>query len=81
MKNCEIQAKDASLWLINFNIKGEGKGTAIIKAHSPNTASMLLKNNGMYNGTSSKYEIYQIEELIPSPEEMLISEQVLINNE
>lgn len=81
MKNCETQAKDASLWLINFNIKDGGKGTAIVKAHNPNTASMLLKNGGIYNGTSNKYEIYQIEEIIPSPEEMLISEQILINNE
>lgn len=81
MNECKEQNQDASLWLINFEVKGVGTGTAIVKAKGPKTASMILKNNGSYNGTPGRYNIYQIEEIIQSPDEMLISEQVLTYND
>ena len=82
MENCKnITTEDAFLWLVNFKIKGGGKGTAVIKAKSPNNASMLLKNNGMYNGIPGAYIIEQIEQIISSPDEMLISEQILTKEE
>ena len=76
MTKCNIE-ESLSLWLLNFDIKSGGKGTAIVKARNPNKAVSILKNSGFYNGTPSEYDVFQIERIVESPSEMLIVEQTL----
>lgn len=40
-------------------------------------ASMVLKSEGLYNGSPIDYRIYRIEEIVPSPETMLICEKIV----
>ena len=63
------------LWMIEYNITGIGKGCAVIKASNAKRAEEILKSEGTYNGTPSKYSIVRIEEIICSPAESLIAEQ------
>lgn len=73
---CAI-VKEQKLWIIEFDIKGDGRGCAVVKASNPNEASRVLKSEGLYNSNSINYMIYRIEEIIPSPDTMLICEQVV----
>lgn len=68
------------LWAVDFNVKNISKGCAVIKADNPDAAVQILKTEGIYNGTPHVYKVTRIEEIIPSPEEMLISEQVVMNS-
>ena len=65
------------LWIIEFEIRNDGRGCAVVKAGNPNEASRVLKSEGLYNGSPSDYMIYRIEEIVPSPDTMLICEQVV----
>lgn len=68
------------LWAVDFDVKNVSKGCAVIKADNPDAAVQILKTEGIYNGTPHVYKVTRVEEIIPSPEEMLISEQVVMDS-
>lgn len=72
----ELAVKEQRLWVVEFNIKNIGNGCAVVKAGNPKEAKTLLKSEGMYNGMPYMYNITRIEEIIPSPDSMLIAEQI-----
>ena len=74
VKECAV--KEQRLWVIEFSVKGVGNGCAVVKAGNPKEAETLLKSEGMYNGIPYMYNIIRIEEIIPSPDSMLIAEQI-----
>ena len=65
------------LWIIEFEIKGVGKGCSVVKSPNARGAEVLLKTQGLYNGTPSMYKITRIEEIVMSPDSMLICEQIV----
>ena len=67
------------LWVIEFNIF-KNKGCAVVKAENSKKAELLLKTEGSYNGQPNKYEITRIEEILPSPSDMLLAEQIIMAN-
>lgn len=75
--DCHVPPVNKRLWIIEFDIKGDGRGCAVVKANNPNEASRVLKSEGLYNSNPINYMIYRIEEIIPSPDTMLICEQVV----
>ncbi len=75
----ELACKEQRLWVIEFSIKDIGNGCAIVKANNPKQAEVLLKTQGTFNGSSHLYNITRIEEVIPSPDSMLICEQLATN--
>lgn len=72
----EVAVKEMRLWVIEYSIKNVGNGCAVVKATNPAEAEMLLKTQGNFNGMSYMYKITRIEEIIPSPDSMLICEQL-----
>ena len=75
----EAACKEMRLWIVEFNIKDIGNGCAVIKANNPKQAEVLLKTQGTFNGSPHLYSITRIEEIIPSPDSMLICEQLATN--
>lgn len=75
--DCHVPSVNKRLWIIEFDIKGDGRGCAVVKASNPNEASRVLKSEGLYNSNPINYMIYRIEEIIPSLDTMLICEQVV----
>ena len=75
VKECAV--KEQRLWVIEFSVKNMGKGCAVVRAYSPKEAERLLRSEGILNGTPSLYDITRIEEIIPSPDSMLIAEQIV----
>lgn len=73
---CEIK-EFPKLWILEFDITNNGKGCAVIKANNANNAIRILLAGGQYNGTPSSYKVTRVEEIIESPDEMLICEQIL----
>lgn len=71
--------KEMRLWIVEFNIKGIGNGCAVVKADNPKQAEVLLKTQGTFNGSPHLYNITRIEEIILSPDSMLICEQLATN--
>ena len=67
------------LWVIEFDIF-KNKGCAVVKAENSRKAELLLKAEGNYNGQPYKYEITRIEEILPSPSDMLLAEQIIMVN-
>ncbi len=63
------------LWVITYDIRGIGKGTAMVKASNPECAEQTLKTNGMYNGTPEVYLVTKIEEVVVPPCNGLMAEQ------
>ena len=63
------------LWVITYDLRGVGKGIAMVKASNANSAEQILKTNGMYNGTQSEYLVTKIEEIIIPPCCGLMAEQ------
>lgn len=80
-KDCKDIDVKPRLWSLVFTVKGEGKGCAVVKALDSKNAINVLKSEGFYNGTSYLYEVESVEEIIESPDTMLVSEQVLKTNE
>lgn len=78
--NSATACKEMKLWIIEFSIKNTGNGCAVVKANNPKQAEVLLKTQGIFNGTSYLYKITRIEEIIPSPDSMLICEQLAIKD-
>ena len=67
------------LWVIEFDIF-KNKGCAVVKAENSKKAELLLKAEGNYNGQSNEYKITRIEEILPSPSDMLLAEQIIMAN-
>lgn len=72
----EAACKEKKLWIVEFSIKDVGNGCAVVKANNPKQAEVLLKTEGTLNGSPHLYRITRIEEIIPSPDSMLICEQI-----
>ena len=75
----EVTCKEMRLWIVEFSIKDVGNGCAVVKADNPKQAEVLLKTQGAFNGLPHLYSITRIEEIIPSPDSMLICEQLATN--
>lgn len=75
----EVTYKEMRLWIVEFSIKDVGNGCAVVKADNPKQAEVLLKTQGTFNGLPHLYSITRIEEIIPSPDSMLICEQLATN--
>lgn len=71
---------DLKIWIIEFEVftvhNATKKGCAVVKARDANSATQILLKEGMYNGTPNRYSITRVAEIIPSPESMLICEQI-----
>lgn len=76
--NTDCAVKEQKLWIIEFKIKAIGKGCAVVKASNPKEAETLLKSEGTFNGMGYLYSITRIEEIVPSPDSMLIAEQIVM---
>lgn len=76
-----VACKEMRLWIVEFSIKNIGNGCAVVKAANPKQAEVLLKTQGTFNGSPHLYNITRIEEIIPSPDSMLICEQLATNVE
>ena len=74
-----VAYKEMRLWIVEFSINDIGNGCAVIKADNPKQAEVLLKTQGTFNGSPHLYSITRIEEIIPSPDSMLICEQLATN--
>lgn len=79
--NTDCAVKEQKLWIIEFEVKTLGKGCAVVKASNPKEAETLLKSEGVYNGMPYLYDIIRVEEIVPSPDSMLIAEQIVTFNE
>ena len=75
--DCHVPPVNKKLWIIEFEIRNDGRGCAVVKAGNPSEASRVLKSEGLYNGSPIDYMIYRIEEIVLSPETMLICEQIV----
>ena len=76
----EYATKEKKLWIIEFRIENIGNGCAVVKADNPKEAEDILKSEGVYNGMKTLYVITRIEEIVPSPDSMLLAEQVVVLN-
>lgn len=75
--DCHVPTVNKKLWIIEFKTRNNDRGCAVVKAGNPSEASRVLKSEGLYNGSPIDYMIYRIEEIVPSPETMLICEQIV----
>lgn len=72
----ELACKEQKLWIVEFRVKNIGNGCAVVKAFNPKEAETLLKSGGTFNGMPYLYDIIRVEEIVPSPDSMLIAEQI-----
>ena len=79
--NTDCAVKEQKLWIIEFRVKNIGNGCAVVKASNPKEAETLLKSEGTFNGMGYLYSITRIEEIVPSPDSMLIAEQIAMLDE
>lgn len=70
------EAITQKLWIVEFEINSRTKGCAVVKSPNARGAEVLVKTQGAYNGTPSMYKITRIEEIVMSPDSMLICEQI-----
>ena len=75
------EANSQKLWIVEFEINKVCKGCAVVKSPNARGAEVLVKTQGAYNGTPSMYKITRIEEIVMSPDSMLICEQIAVANE
>ena len=73
----KLAIKEQRLWVIEYTASLVGNGCAVVKAGNPKEAETILRSEGMLNGTSHSYRIIRIEEIIPSPDSMLLAEQIV----
>lgn len=72
----DMASKEQRLWVIEFKVNNTG-GCAVVKARNPKEAEQILKSEGNYNGTPYLYRVGKIEEIIPSPDSMLLAENIV----
>lgn len=77
--NNELGKGTQRLWIIQFYVF-KNKGCAIVKAENSRKAELILKAEGNYNGQPNEYKITRIEEILPSPSDMLLAEQIIMVN-
>lgn len=77
----ELATKEQKLWIVEFRVKNIGNGCAVVKAFNSKEAETLLKSEGAFNGTPYLYDIIRVEEIVPSPDSMLIAEQITMLDE
>lgn len=77
----ELATKEQKLWIVEFRVKNIGNGCAVVKAFNPKEAETLLKSGGAFNGMPYLYDIIRVEEIVPSPDAMLIAEQIAMLDE
>lgn len=65
------------IWISEFEVRGIGKGCAIIKAPDADTAIKVLKSSGTYNGTPEAYSVGRTEQIIMPPCCGLVAEQIV----
>lgn len=80
VENVMVEAEKDSffpprLWVITYDLRGVGKGIAMVKASNANDAEQILKTSGMYNGTQSEYLVTKTEEIVIPPCCGLMTEQ------
>ena len=75
----ELGKNTQRLWVIEFNVF-KNKGCAVVKAENSKKAELLLKAEGNYNGQPNDYKITRIEEILSSPSDMLLAEQIIMAN-
>lgn len=68
------------LWLLDFLVKGVGKGCAVVKADNPAEAIAVLTSSGSYNGEPQKYDIQRVEQIIEPPYKGLVAEDIVSYN-
>lgn len=78
--NTKKEPTSNRLWIVEYSIKDIGNGCAVVKAHNANEVTSMLRNQGIFNGTPHLYSITRIEEIIESPDSMIICEQIATNN-
>ena len=74
------------LWIleVEFFDREEGKdvkGIAVVKAHNAKEAIDTYTNSCMYNGQARLIKVTRCEEIVPSPDSMLICEQYLVKED
>ena len=72
---CETK-ESLKLWILEFEVKDNKKGCAVVKAANSNNAVRKLLSDGMYNGSPTIYHVTRIEEIVESVDSMLICEQI-----
>ena len=75
----ELGKSTQRLWIIQFYVF-KNKGCAVVKAENSRKAELLLKAEGNYNGQPNDYKITRIEEILPSPSNMILVEQIIMAN-
>ena len=73
----KASVNDKKIWLIEFDVRYSGRGVAVVKARNAGEAEALLKSQGTFNGSPQNYSITRIVEVIPSPNSMLLAEQIV----
>ena len=69
------------LWVMEYEVNGVGKGCAMAKAINAKEAVNILKSSGLYNGAPSLYNVTRVEQIIVSPCNGLMAEQVVAFNQ
>lgn len=64
------------LWVMDFEINGM-EGMAVVKANNPKRAEEILVSESQYNAYRENFKIIKIEEILESPDEMLLMENIL----
>lgn len=80
----DINCKETTvqrLWIVEFEINKFSKGCAVVKSPDIKGVESLLKTQGTFNGTPNVYKITRIEEIVMSPDSMLICEQIAVAGE
>lgn len=64
------------LWVMDFEINGM-EGMAVVKASNPKRAEEILVSESQYNAYKGSFKIVKIKEILESPDEMLLIENIL----
>lgn len=74
--NREKVEEKPRLWVIDFSVSGM-EGMAVVKANNPKRAEEILVSESQYNAYRGSFKIIKIEEILESPDEMLLMENIL----
>lgn len=75
-RNREEVKEKSRLWVIDYAVNGV-EGVAVVKASNPKRAGEILESESKYNSYKGKFMVIKIEEILESPDEMLIMEATL----
>lgn len=77
IKEEEFALLPTRLWVITYDLRGIGKGIAMVKAPNAEEANQILIANGIYNGSPQDYLITKTEEIVVPPCCGLMAEQTV----